>query len=233
MAVPEGVAGQAIPSPIQPVRYSMRSADAVALGGLGVLAVLPTIVGTALPYAKCAPCDSSSLWGIDRVAVGPLRRRVADISDGFLVLTTTGAGALVGLSRTGPGSAGWEDVAVLMEATEAAALITEWAKVLVARPRPMRYTAEAARYPEPEFGRSFPSGHATFSFAAAAAAASILQRRHELHRYRGQVVLLFSGAAVTSVLRVAAHRHFPTDIIAGAIIGTTVGWMVPRIHAAH
>ena len=68
------------------------------------------------------------------------------------------------------------------------------------------------------------------AFAAAAAAASILHRRGELHRHKVETVLLFAAAATTAALRVAAHRHFPTDVVAGAALGTAVGWVVPLLH---
>ena len=31
-------------------------------------------------------------------------------------------------------------------------------------------------------------------------------------------------------LRVRAGRHYPTDVLAGAALGTFIGWLVPRLH---
>jgi membrane-associated phospholipid phosphatase len=41
-----------------------------------------------------------------------------------------------------------------------------------------------------------------------------------------------TAAAATGVLRWVAGRHFPTDILAGAAVGATAGWLVPRLHEA-
>jgi membrane-associated phospholipid phosphatase len=31
-------------------------------------------------------------------------------------------------------------------------------------------------------------------------------------------------------LRVRGGRHFPTDVLAGLLVGGTVGWLVPHLH---
>ena len=41
------------------------------------------------------------------------------------------------------------------------------------------------------------------------------------------------GVAITGAVgigRVAAGRHFPTDVIAGATVGTGIGVLVPHLH---
>jgi membrane-associated phospholipid phosphatase len=67
------------------------------------------------------------------------------------------------------------------------------------------------------------------AFAAAAAAASVLQQRGELGRLRWAVASLGVLAAATGAARIGAHRHFPTDVAAGAVLGVAAGWFVPRL----
>jgi membrane-associated phospholipid phosphatase len=62
---------------------------------------------------------------------------------------------------------------------------------------------------------SFPSAHAASSFAAARAYAQLLGRR------RGRV--LYPFAAAMSASRVYLGVHYPSDILAGALLGTLVG----------
>jgi membrane-associated phospholipid phosphatase len=60
----------------------------------------------------------------------------------------------------------------------------------------------------------------------------MLHRRGILGQHKLQVGLLFGAAAVTGALRVVAHKHFPTDAAAAALVGLAVGWAVPALHAA-
>lgn len=65
---------------------------------------------------------------------------------------------------------------------------------------------------------SFPSGHSSSSFAAAAT----LEKR-----YGWQVgVPAHVVAAFVAVARVQAHKHFVHDVVAGAAIGEAAGWLV-------
>jgi undecaprenyl-diphosphatase len=64
--------------------------------------------------------------------------------------------------------------------------------------------------------QSFPSGHALFFFAAAAA----------IYCYNKKLGLaFFAAAALISFARVFAGVHWPLDIIGGAILGTPTGWL--------
>jgi len=195
--------------------------------------ILPDVLGRELPYARCAPCDSTRVptWGIDRIAVGPYRGFWSDISWFTLIATMGGALWLVGEGDDGiPASNDRDpDNISLMYVGLTTAAATTWLKILVHRPRPIRYTAEAQQYAGRDNGRSFPSGHAAGAFAMAAGATALLAMKDSARSRIPTIVMLFSGATATAALRVAAHRHFPTDVLAGAILGTTIGFLVPRI----
>lgn len=70
---------------------------------------------------------------------------------------------------------------------------------------------------------SFPSGHAIFLFAFAAAV-------FFHHRAIGTLALLAAG--LTAIARVMAGVHYPSDVLAGAILGIAVGqlagWILSR-----
>jgi membrane-associated phospholipid phosphatase len=72
--------------------------------------------------------------------------------------------------------------------------------------------------PDSSDNKSFPSGHTSISFAAAAT----------LHKRNGweigvpaHVVAAFVGLA-----RVKAKKHFTHDVLVGAMIGETAGWIL-------
>jgi len=74
--------------------------------------------------------------------------------------------------------------------------------------------------PDKSDNDSFPSGHTSSSFAAAAT----------LHRRYGWEVGLPAHAVATfvAVARVKADKHFVKDVIVGAAIGEASGWIFTR-----
>jgi membrane-associated phospholipid phosphatase len=74
--------------------------------------------------------------------------------------------------------------------------------------------------PDDSDNRSFPSGHTSVSFAAAA---TLHKRYGWKYGVPAYAVATFVGGA-----RVAAHKHFVHDVIAGAALGTAGGWFLTR-----
>jgi membrane-associated phospholipid phosphatase len=80
--------------------------------------------------------------------------------------------------------------------------------------------------------RSMPSGHTISAFAAAAAVTSETRRW-----WRGSEVyigpLMYGGAALAGISRIYHNRHWASDIVMGAAIGTLAGNKVVRYHHAY
>ena len=38
------------------------------------------------------------------------------------------------------------------------------------------------------------------------------------------------AAAAVGVMRIESGEHFPTDVIAGAAVGSAIGYLIPRVH---
>src|ERR1019366_7766200 len=80
---------------------------------------------------------------------------------------------------------------------------------------------------------SFYSNHTSTVFAAGISYARTYQLRHPNSPttpwlYAGTVVV---GGVIGS-LRVFSGRHFPSDVLVGALVGSAIGWMVPTLHKA-
>lgn len=127
-------------------------------------------------------------------------------------------------------------VALHMTEAIAAGLATSGAlKMLAGRARPY---ASADTTPH-DFGigrgvrgeryQAFPSGHATVSFAVASALMSETSGRSTTARW---VVgpLLFGGATVVGLSRMYADRHWASDVVVGAAVGTFAGLKTVRFN---
>lgn len=99
---------------------------------------------------------------------------------------------------------------------------------LLARPRPYdAHPGEAHLFIAPSHDGSFPSDHATASFAIAVAL---------LLRHRKAGLLALALATVLGVARVAVGTHYPGDIVAGAALGATAAlilWAPPIREPLH
>ena len=80
--------------------------------------------------------------------------------------------------------------------------------------------------------RSFPSGHATAAFAAAAVATAEMSRWQPGSRWIVGTVM-YTGAGLTGLSRMYNNRHWASDVIIGAAIGTFAGNKVVRYHHSH
>lgn len=99
----------------------------------------------------------------------------------------------------------------------AADLLTLALKALVGRQRPYETVPEADPLLRADVGLSFPSGHASTSFAGAVILA---------YFFRRLAVPLVLLAALVAYSRVYVGVHYPTDVVAGAVLGTLVAFAV-------
>jgi membrane-associated phospholipid phosphatase len=152
------------------------------------------------------------------------------LSDGLSVALAGGAlgyGVLQGYRRGDP-EAGWADALLVTEATSLALVVDTGLKYAVARQRPDAWREDGASSRKGgDRNLSFPSMHATFAFAVAASSTELLRSQDDPNTVPYALVA-FGTAATVGYLRVSADKHFPTDVLAGAAIGTAIGWAIPH-----
>jgi membrane-associated phospholipid phosphatase len=111
------------------------------------------------------------------------------------------------------------------EALMNTAVYTTLLKKVSRRERPVAAGTGAFFVARPEDGRStdsFPSGHAAGAFAVAAVMS------HEFRDRPWVPWTAYGAAGLVALSRVGLGRHFPSDVVAGAVLGRSLGRMVVR-----
>ncbi|MEO6420702.1 MAG: phosphatase PAP2 family protein [Polyangiaceae bacterium] len=108
-------------------------------------------------------------------------------------------------------------------------------KIIIRRPRPCNSIAGVTGLFGTPNDFSCPSGHASGSFAFGLFAVMLLMRHAHLHPARAGrcfVLSAFTLALVTAIAysRIYLGAHFPGDVVAGAILGGTMGVVGARRH---
>jgi membrane-associated phospholipid phosphatase len=220
----------ALASPGSP--YRLELGFDLPLLGLGAAGT--TIAFVELPPAACLPdCrPPASLNGLDRTVLGnysPTSHTIAD----YTVLTLALAPVLLDLVDSR--GDGWlEDATVHVEALLLTQAVTQLTKVAVRRTAPFVYDASVPleERMNRDSTRSFISGHTAMAFAAATSYAITYWLRHPDDPWRWLVLIGAEALALgVGLLKIHAGYHYWTDIGAGALVGASIGAVVPLAHA--
>jgi membrane-associated phospholipid phosphatase len=213
--------------------------DLPILVGSGAIAVVPEAIKDELSGPWCGlSCDPDLVNALDRTVVGNWSRPAAVASD-VLLWTTVALPHVAGLldtlvSRPADGFVGYgKDALVLVETLAIDLAVTNLVKLAARRPRPYVYDdlVDADERTAPDAARSFFSGHTSMSFCMATAYSHLFTLRHPRSPW---IVPVWLGthalAATTGYLRIHAGKHFWTDVIAGAAVGSAIGLLVTHLH---
>ena len=220
VAVPE-------PSRADELSVDVPATAAVTGASLAALAALQ-LAGASLTPSTCRWCDPPALDENVRLHLRWNDTQLAGtISDLVLVGVPV---ALVATDYFAVAGGDWrrfgEDTLVVAEAISVSAVLTNVLKYATARRRPAAWASGVRSTFSDD--NSFVSGHASATFAGAAAAGTVAM----LRGYPGWPFIYaagFAGATAVSYLRIAADRHWLTDVAAGAALGTAVGLAMPLL----
>ena len=107
-------------------------------------------------------------------------------------------------------------------------LVTDIVKHTVNRKRPSSYYQ--TRDEGKDTFKSFFSGHTSQAFSIGTSTAIMLSRSHP-----DKKILIWGSAislaATTGYFRIAADKHYMTDVLTGAVVGSIIGFWVQKKHA--
>jgi membrane-associated phospholipid phosphatase len=100
-----------------------------------------------------------------------------------------------------------------------AAVVTEGLKVVINRERPyIKYPLDIHPYNNTEVGNSFPSAHTSLAFATATSLSIECKKWYV-------VVPAYAWAAGVGYSRLYQGEHYPSDVLAGAVVGAGSAWL--------
>jgi membrane-associated phospholipid phosphatase len=225
-------AAQATP-PTHALRWGPVPDVTITAGGADVWIATETFK----PYLATSRCRWCNVDSLDARVRDALVWRDTDAADtlsdvtGFYLLPVAAVGldALAAAHDGVRGNVG-EDTVLIAEAGVVAANVTQLTKMLVGRERPFVHTLAPDRKPltdQPSDNNlSFFSGHTAEAFALATAWGTVGTMRG----YRWAPMAWGVGGAVaatTGYLRIAADKHWLTDVVVGAVVGAGIGFAVP------
>ncbi len=113
--------------------------------------------------------------------------------------------------------------------------VTRTVKSLAGRKRPYLYNDSLSTEKKVSYGKSslksFYSGHTSLAFCSAVFLSKTWSDTHPDSDSRYFVWgISLTAASATGYLRYAAGRHYPTDVVVGAVMGGLIGYMVPLLH---
>jgi membrane-associated phospholipid phosphatase len=217
------------------LRYDLRIDGAVTVVGLAFWGGSELLKGQMAP-SGCRWCASN---GLDR----PVRSALAwDDRQMAIVASNVGAYGVVPLASLGVMALGAhrEDRAgemggnalVVAEAVALAGTLGQIVKLAAGRERPFVHALPPGEKPLTDIpsdnNLSFYSGHSSFAFSLAVASGTVSSMRG----YRWAKAVWAGGlmaAAAVAYLRIAADKHYLTDVVVGAAVGSAIGFTVPYL----
>ena len=219
---------------VEPLRYDLAvdiPVTAVATAGWFTSELLKD----RLAQSTCRWCDS--VPGVDTSVRNSLKWQDTATPNLWSNITGFGLAPLLALSgvalaahQDGALSGAGIDILVVAKATALAADLNQIVKFAVGRERPFVHAlaeADKRKTAHPaDNNMSFYSGHTNLVFALAVSSGTVAS----LRGYRWAPAVWGSGlamAATTGYLRIAADKHYFTDVMLGAVTGSAIGFAVP------
>lgn len=200
-----------------------RTSAAVGVLGLTYAVHLNNVIAPTQNQVDFAAYQGLPKW--KQQWVGPRHQSWERASD-VLVVGALALPVVYGAMESDRMANNWARYAEMMAYT---ATLTVAVKSLVLAPRPYAYQNQIdqpAMLLDGDAGNSFFSGHSALAFAAAGHMYFYAKRNQTLSKWQ-RLAFPIAGTALAAGAafgRVAAHKHFPHDVLVGAGVGWSMAW---------
>ena len=207
--------------------------DGIVTGGLVVSTLTLLLLDKSLAPLDCKWCVPGTIDGNLSKSVrwsNPITANAISNVMQYVVPAGVMGFGLIQAYRFDDPAAGWSSVMLITQATSLAMLTNVIVKYSVGRARPYVWQGNPELYPATvtDANVSFFGGHTTFVFAVVVSGSTLFF----MQGMPGAPYVLGVGLAAavfTSYLRMAADKHYLTDNLAGAAVGSLIGWAVPYL----
>jgi membrane-associated phospholipid phosphatase len=99
------------------------------------------------------------------------------------------------------------------------------------RYRPYSYFGDIPQGKENDYNKSFPSRHTAFAFMSAGFLTSTFFTEYPQSSWKVPLCAIsYTLAAGMGASRIFSGNHFISDVLAGAVIGSVSGYLIPWLH---
>ena len=172
--------------------------------------------------------SKTSIPFFDKIAINSYSKKLKKWSDYSVYLTLASSTILVYDDNDFK-----DNLIVFGEILLTQSAICKWTKTFSRRFRPFVYDEDISQDMKKRRNarHSFYSMHSSTAFAAATYGYYYYQNNHGSNRYIA--LFLFGSASITSYLRVKSENHFPSDVIMGAVAGSTISYLICKKHSSN
>jgi membrane-associated phospholipid phosphatase len=221
------------PAPgLTPLSYDW-TVDGIVTGGLAVSTLTLLLLNDKLAPLDCKWCEPGSIDGdVSRSVLWAnptAANTVSNVMQFAIPVGVMGFG-LIQAYRFDDPAAGWSDVLLITEATSLAMLANVIVKYSVGRSRPYVWQGNPDLYPATvsDANVSFFGGHTTFVFAVVVSGSTLFFMQ-DMPGAPWVLGVGLAAASFTAYLRMAADKHYLSDTLVGAGVGSLIGWAVPYL----
>jgi membrane-associated phospholipid phosphatase len=220
-----------------------------AMTGVGAVLWIGSeaLLKDTLAPERCRWCDrapdgTDRLNGLDRWGRGlggttEVQRKRADtwsnvVDFGLLPVGVLGAQYALAHKSGAPRSVFFQDAGIIVETAVLSSVLNQTVKFIAGRERPFVHVLPEDQklltaHPT-DNNLSFYSGHTNVAFALVVSAGTVAELRGYEHRMWIWVAGLPLAASV-GLLRMAADKHYLTDVMTGALLGSAFGVALPLL----